>query len=55
VAGAGVVHADVRGLLQAGCEQFILLLVEVVLGVGEDAVDLSGGDVDAELAELLEE
>jgi hypothetical protein len=51
----GVVHLDVGRDRQGRRQEFGLLLVEGVLPLGEDAAELAGGDVDAQLAQLLQE
>jgi len=55
VAGHRVVGVDVRGGCQASREQLFLLLVEGVLALGQDAVELPAGDVDAQLAHLFQQ
>ena len=50
-----VVDLDVSRDLQARRQQLVLLLVEGVLLLGQDAAELAGGDVDAQLEQLLQE
>src|SRR5205807_9758366 len=40
---------------QAGRQQLLLLLVEGLVALGEDAVELAGGQVQAPLAQLLQQ
>ncbi len=51
----GVVHLDVVRDRQGRRQEFGLLLVEGLVPLGEDAVELAGGDVDAQLVQLFQE
>ncbi len=51
----GVVHLNIVRDCQGRRREFGLLLVEGVLPLGEDEAELAGGDVDTQLAQLLQE
>ena len=55
VPGPGVVHLDVGRDRQGRRQEFGLLLVKGVLPLGQDAAELAGGDVDAQLVQLFPE
>lgn len=55
VPGSRVVHLHVAGDLQPRQQHFGLLVVKDVLLLGQDAVELSGEDVDAQVVQLFQE
>ena len=52
---AGVVDGDIARAAQTRTQQLVFLVVERVLAAAEQRIDLSRGDIDAPLAQLLEQ